>query len=345
MARSSFDKKSFLNKGAIFGSGETFHLFWGEDFPSEARPSDPSVSVMDFFSKEVAWKKYENFCVLTRAELKKLFSQCEQVFDWEPEQKQNFVKMFTQTQDSIAQGVLEKLVPYTCANAKFDLDSFSIEGLIGSSLNHQKGYLYGEWKNNSGFLGLTPELLVEAQDKTISTMALAGTCSAQDFSKQPEVFLLDKKEAYEHQKVVDDLVEQLSQFGQVKVGDREVLETPKLVHLKTSLELKSFEGSIEKIVTTLHPTPALGSFPRESGSALLRQWNEIIPRGIFGAPFGFSASNTHSLFVVSIRNLIWEDGALKILTGCGVVGESQLEKEWQELQNKRESIKSIFGIV
>jgi menaquinone-specific isochorismate synthase len=220
-----------------------------------------------------------------------------------------------------------------------------LESALSESLQFTQGFLYGEWNESRGVLGLTPEILVKEEKGNLQTMALAGTCDKETFKNDPNSFLNDPKEAKEHQKVVEEISRRLKALGDLKVGDRQIQDTPTLVHLKTPMQLENFEGKIEAVVSELHPTPALGSFPQKAGTNYLEKWNELLPRGVFGAPFGFSENREESTFLVAIRNLIWTPSDVKILCGCGVVEESDLEQEWLELENKKNSVKRIFGVL
>ena len=51
-----------------------------------------------------------------------------------------------------------------------------------------------------------------------------------------------------------------------------------------------------------------------------------------------------SFCVVAIRNVQFINGKAYIGSGCGLVKESQIEKEWKELKKKRQFIKKILNI-
>lgn len=345
MARQAFDKDSFLNCGAVLGDGDHFHLFWGESTYSPQRPEQPSLAVMDFFQNRIQWKTFSHYLQMDRRGFQSYLNTEKQSWNWQSSGKEVFKKMFQDTQQAIARGELEKLVPYTRDKSLKPKNSVFLESSLCESLQFTQGFLYGDWSESGGFLGLTPEILVKEEKGQLETMALAGTCEKAHFRKNPESFLNDPKESKEHQKVVDEISSRLDSFGDLEVGERKIQETPTLVHLKTPMMLKNFQGKLEDVVLELHPTPALGSFPQKAGKKYLEAWNEELPRGVFGAPFGFSKNTNEALFLVAIRNIIWTTEEVKIFCGCGVVEESHLEKEWQELKHKENSVKKIFGVL
>ena len=177
-------------------------------------------------------------------------------------------------------------------------------------------------------------------------MALAGTLPIEKFKENPETFLSDPKEKNEHLKVVQDIVQQLENLGRIELSETHIEKTPHLAHLCTSIEFENRTNtSFMKLVERLHPTPALGSFPRAMNRKYMGAFEKLEPRGVFGAPFGISYSQKAGDVVVAIRNIIWSEKELKIGSGCGVVKASTLNNEWDELANKRKSVKKIFGLL
>ena len=85
--------------------------------------------------------------------------------------------------------------------------------------------------------------------------------------------------------------------------------------------------------TALHPTPALGAFPKEAGFTWLENYNQQMPRGRYGAPVGCLLNN-QATCIVAIRNVQWKGSQAKIGAGCGIVKESVLENEWNEIRNE-----------
>ena len=63
----------------------------------------------------------------------------------------------------------------------------------------------------------------------------------------------------------------------------------------------------------------------------------------FGAPLGVQWSGGMQM-VVTIRGLWWEQDAISLPAGCGIVDGSELEQEWRELGLKRRWVKQAFGL-
>ncbi len=266
---------------------------------------------------------------------------------WQEPELSGFAQDFARAKAMIAEQQASKLVPITFAR-RSHCPTVEERRAWLLNLSSQLGpaWLYGFWLDapaNEGLLGLTPELLLSLEPKgQLQTMALAGTERPQGPS-----LLTDPKQWAEHQWVVRDICERLggaSQVRELESGQTYEWQMPQIKHLRTDIraELKeSFweeDKGFQSLVELLHPTAALGSFPREALTPWTEQAStEQLDRGRFGAPFGFyqGPESGPSWAVVAIRNVQWADGVLRLGSGCGVVEESQLEGEWQELALKR----------
>lgn len=252
----------------------------------------------------------------------------------------DFKAQFAWSQKTFREKLLHKTVPAT----KFEFsikEKFNFAYHLYLSLQKNRpGFIYGLWDEAGGFLGLTPELLAAWDGKKLSTMALAGTWSnEQTFAHVSEV---DMKTREEHEFVINDIRERL---GKISVGATEILALPTLSHLKTEiiqdcLQQQNFISAVEK----LHPTAALGIYPRKPELAQeFSQFNIQQQRGFFGAPFGIIGQNFAHV-VVGIRGIIWTANRVNLYVGCGVTAQSEVSAEWQELQTKKKAICEAFSL-
>lgn len=255
---------------------------------------------------------------------------------------------------------------------------FGLRASLGTDLR-----LYGRWDQAEGFLGLTPEDLATFDGHRFKTMAVAGTRSikgktAEETETIRRELLADEKELNEHRHVVQDLEATLRGVGDrqvgspvdsptgahlqienLSVGKTEAHSFRHLLHLVTPITATIQSGTSArdvdseekwKLLQALHPTPALGTSPRDSGLSLLRQIEKLnaVPRKGFGAPFAVKLGSRLEC-VVAIRQFRWVTAGpdrlhIAVGSGCGVVPASQLEKEWDELASKRESVLQAFGL-
>ena len=252
-----------------------------------------------------------------------------------------FAQVFKEIQEQIRLGVLQKTVPVVTSS----LTGFS-EPLWGMLLRKflqapRPLFSYAFWQKDQGFMGATPEYLFLKEEASLKTMALAGTAREEESS----VFSYDDKEIREHEFVAQTLVEKMSDYGKVEPQGREVLSLGALIHFLTRIEVSLHkELSLEELIARLHPTPALGSLPRNAHTlALLYEWRARLQTpAFFGAPFGLWAGGRFEC-LVAIRGLQYEKEQLWLSAGCGIIEGSRLMQEWNELSLKRASILSILS--
>jgi menaquinone-specific isochorismate synthase len=175
-------------------------------------------------------------------------------------------------------------------------------------------------------------------------MALAGTRPAERALE----LLHDPKELREHRMVVDDIVRRIAPFGNVEVEPIGILTLPGIAHLATAIRFEEIgleRMSFAEIVRRLHPTAALGVSPRsEAGERWLREADRGVKRRTFGAPFGLELVDHRALALVAIRNVQWHADSLRVGSGAGLLAESYLEREFEELREKREQVKALLGL-
>ena len=67
-------------------------------------------------------------------------------------------------------------------------------------------------------------------------------------------------------------------------------------------------------------------------------------RRTYGAPFGVEREDGRALALVAIRNVQWHHDQVRIGAGAGLLPESRMEREFDELRVKRDQVKSLFGL-
>lgn len=264
---------------------------------------------------------------------------------WRQSTIEDFEPLFTSARDAICRGDFNKIVPVIFESGQF-LESGDRWPWLLSRLDSLPNgmWAYGYSYKNHGLIGATPEVLFESEGRGYRTMALAGTRRIERAAE----LLHDPKELREHRLVVDDIVRRLAPFGNVGVGELGILELPSIAHLTTSIRFE--ESGVERMtfaemVRRLHPTAALGCSPRnEAGEAWLREADRIVKRRTFGAPIGIEWPGHASLCLVAIRNLEWHGDQIRIGSGAGLLAESVLEREFEELRQKREQAKELFAL-
>ncbi|MCB1112114.1 MAG: chorismate-binding protein [Chlamydiales bacterium] len=341
----------FLQSGAIIALSNG-SLLIGEGkrtwIDVNARQEGPVFYFPDFFLEdEYQAFTHESVEELTREQLMKELTRIPhppvQPISWKESVKDTFEEQFTELQALLADEKLKKGVPIAFDEGEGVMSQARILSTLIAALENSKKhplYLYGYWDRESGMIGLTPELLfdVDHANKTAKTVACAGTVSDEE--------QIDQKLLNEHQFVVKGIAETLYHIGTVVTGKRQLVTFPHLCHLVTPIKLQARSmPSIMKLVEALHPTPALGAYPKNEGEEWLRRYQTTCNRQRFGAPAGVLHYRNKSSCYVAIRNVQWNNGTVRVGAGCGVVPQSNLEDEWQELQLKLNATKSQLGLV
>jgi len=201
------------------------------------------------------------------------------------------------------------------------------------------------------FLGATPERLVEVRGRSFRTVALAGTVGrgrdpAEDDALAAEL-LASEKNREEHAVVVDMLRATLAPLAETFA----IESTPHVVRLATVQHLATevsgrlhADGGILGLVGRLHPTPAVGGWPREAALAYIDE-EEGVDRGWYAGPVGWLDARGNGEFVVGIRSGVVRGSAVSLFAGCGIVADSEPEREWEESELKLRALAAGLGRV
>lgn len=266
---------------------------------------------------------------------------------WTEPEQDSFVRAFDDLQRRFILGNLKKGVPYATQSSSESMGKDQFAASVRSVLSYVSGrpaYVYGLWNGCEGILGASPEcLLLRTGPSTLETMACAGTAHS---GRPLEEFLKDPKELYEHRLVIEDISLSLSPFGSVEPGKTEAVPFGKLHHLVTPIKLRlDTQFAFDAFVEALHPTAALGAFPRVPGMKWLKSFNCIAERQRFGAPAGYlDHGSAAAACYVAIRNVQWDSNGMKIMAGCGIVPDSKCESEWNEIKGKMQAIREVLAL-
>jgi menaquinone-specific isochorismate synthase len=322
---------------------------WGpfEQLPFR-RPGRPAFYVTDFFLADVhPWRHPAEWEELSIEELATRFEEgAAPEIEWAPPRIEEFAPLFQSAQDAMRRGAFNKIVPVLFESGRLTRRGNWWRHFMTQLAALPPGlWAYGYSYNRHGLVGATPEMLFQAEARSYRTMALAGTRSV----THAEELLTDPKERREHRLVVDDIVRRLAPFGNIEVGPLGLLKLPSIAHLMTPIFFAESGGdermSFAEMVRRLHPTAALGVSPRTSeGERWLREADHGVKRRAFGAPFGLEREDRSALAVVAIRNVQWDNEHVRIGSGVGMLPESIFEREFEELRQKRDQVKALFGI-
>jgi salicylate biosynthesis isochorismate synthase/menaquinone-specific isochorismate synthase len=194
--------------------------------------------------------------------------------------------------------------------------------------------------DGTAFAGASPELLVRRSGDRAFAQPMAGSVArgATDAEDEQLARQLEDsaKDAVEHRIVSDFVVAALRPFARsVSARPAEVVRFTNIQHLATSVnaELTHPAAGALELAAALHPTPAVGGWPRAAADKLIDEL-EGMERGWYAGAVGWIDGRGDGEFAVALRcGLLWEDGA-RLYAGVGVMPDSDPARELEETELK-----------
>lgn len=180
---------------------------------------------------------------------------------------------------------------------------------------------FGTWA------GASPEVLFEKQDGQIRSMALAGTLTSSNVE-------WSGKESEEQGVVGRYIQEVFEQNGvsNVHQSNTFTVQTGGLQHIQSDVTgALHNESDCDKLIRELHPTPALGGYPKQSALNFIHQ-HEAFQRQLYGGFLGLWGPD-HRLFV-NIRCMQLGENGSVLYAGAGINALSNPSGEWEETEHK-----------
>ena len=189
------------------------------------------------------------------------------------------------------------------------------------------------------WLGASPETLLAFEGNQIETASLAATLpypSTQEFGE---------KELLEQEIVTDYILETLkssSAITKVEKGPLETLRAGNLKHLYTSIKaFSTLPLPLDAILGKLHPTPAVAGNPKIEALKLLSQLEQY-DRSYYTGYFGLKNAEAGH-FWVNLRCAQYiSSRQICLYAGGGIIAASEPQAEWQETENKMQTILNVM---
>ncbi|QOQ77183.1 isochorismate synthase [Pseudomonas poae] len=202
--------------------------------------------------------------------------------------------------------------------------------------NDPSAYLFAFRRDQACFIGASPERLAKLHNGRLQTLALAGTARRDPNPEQDAQLaqaLLDcEKNRHEHAVVVQIIQRDLAPWVQAlhMPPTPHIKRLSRVQHLATLIEGPLQPGcSLLKMVSILHPTPAVGGHERQQALAHIRQF-EGFDRGWYAAPLGWLDAHGNGEFIVGLRSALLNANQARLFAGCGIVEHSDPASEYDE---------------
>ncbi|MBO0132027.1 isochorismate synthase [Agrobacterium burrii] len=201
----------------------------------------------------------------------------------------------------------------------------------------------------SVLLGASPELVLSSEKGKIRSTPLAGSIPrAADpliDQKVARDLLKSKKDLAEHSLVVQAVGETFRQFAdKVEVPSQpQLVQTPVIWHLGTYITGVLRENvSPIALAYALHPTPAVGGWPREAAQKTITEL-EGFDRGFYAGLIGWMDDEGNGEWVLTLRCGIISGKTATVFAGAGIVAGSDPEKEHTETGTKLQTFINALG--
>ena len=122
-----------------------------------------------------------------------------------------------------------------------------------------------------------------------------------------------------------------------------ILRLPHLQHLATPISgVLRDEAGLLALAQRLHPTPAVGGAPRDVALALIAE-HEGFDRGWYAGPIGWLGADGDGELAVALRCGLVTGKEATLFAGCGIVADSDPDREWEESQLKFRTMTAALG--
>ncbi|CAA0820834.1 Isochorismate synthase 2- chloroplastic [Striga hermonthica] len=200
------------------------------------------------------------------------------------------------------------------------------------------------------FIGNTPERLFYRDRLSVYSEALAGT-RARGGTESLDLqighdLLTSPKDHHEFAVVRESIRRKFENVctSTVVEPSKALRKLPRVQHLYAKLTgTLQKEDDEFKILSSLHPTPAVCGLPTEDARILISQ-TEMFDRGMYAGPVGWFGG-AESEFAVGIRSaLVGKDIGALLYAGTGIVEGSNSSLEWKELELKTSQFTKLMKL-
>ncbi len=210
-------------------------------------------------------------------------------------------------------------------------------------------HFYYQPDPDTAFLGASPERLFRRANGYVWSEAVAGTRprgrTEADDARLAAELLQSEKDRREQYYVQQSIMEELDPLCETLEADAQLSEMTlaRGRHLYTGIRGRlRADVSTGALLEALHPTPAVGGYPRAVAMEAIRAW-EPFDRGWYTGPIGWMSSRTAE-FAVAIRCGLVAKHYLYLYSGAGLVEGSVPELEWEEIEHKISDFVNVLGL-
>lgn len=208
---------------------------------------------------------------------------------------------------------------------------------------YTRSYVYLLHTPHTGtWLGGTPEIILSGEKGEWHTVALAGTQSLRNGGLPSH---WDDKNKREQQLVARYIGDQLR-----SLGIDSTMEGPysaragALCHLKSDFRFRlGGNDRLGSLLNLLHPTPAVCGLPKEEAYRFILE-NEGYDRRYYSGFVGWLDPEGKTDLYVNLRCMNIRSDEHVLYAGGGLLSSSAPEDEWQETEDKLQTMKTLLAL-
>ena len=248
--------------------------------------------------------------------------------DFKEEKERNYLNKIHEVIDFIKDNQLSKLVISRRKLVDFEAQRINLTQTFLNLIEaYPNAFVYFFIQNEKCWIGAFSEVLGKFNKITseFETMSLAGTLAIdEDWTS---------KELEEQQPVTDYISTILTKYsGEVFQSETYDHPSGNIKHLRTDFKAQIQRDDLEKIISELHPTPAVCGFPKDFCKKAISQFEDR-PRSLYAGYIKVETDESIQFFVNLRCAELFQNAAL-LYVGGGITADSSPEKEWQETELK-----------
>lgn len=254
------------------------------------------------------------------------------------ENREEYTHLFHRFQNYIIQDRVSKIV--LARSVSFPVSEFSAKHFFQTlATAYPEAFVFTtQCSNGEIWFGATPETLLRGNENKWQTAAIAGTMPHSQANE--DLLQWQEKDKEEHLCVANFIEHTLKDFDlEMQRSSLKIISAGNVDHLHTAF---SIQGSVAigRLLTALHPTPAVCGFPtREALNLILTHEH---PDRKYYSGFSGPVCQHEKAFFVNIRSGFYKNGIVTLYAGGGIMKDSVENREWQETKWKMQTLSKFF---
>lgn len=271
------------------------------------------------------------------------FPSEEMKFSSEENEKEEYAHRFSLFTQPLLKGGQDKLVLSRHTRIQRKATFSPAKAFLSAAKRYIRSYVYLCHTPTTGtWMGSTPEILLSGEKGDWHTVALAGTQNLRA-GNLPKNW--DHKNWMEQQLVASYIQRQLSTLGiDSKEQGPYAVRAGEVAHLKSDFHFSLPDvRKIGDVLKLLHPTPAVCGLPKEEAYRFILS-NEGYDRSYYSGFIGWLDPNGKTDLYVNLRCMNISPTTFTLYAGGGLLAASRLEDEWQETEDKLDTMRRLIYI-